>query len=140
MRTSASSRPEREVAGGFTLLEMLVVLVILGMAAAIVAPSLSRNAERMRDAAERGDVQRALGRLPLVARSTGRSLALAAGEPLPAAWGPWPDGWVVVATTPIAVEASGFCASAEVQAARDGRRHRFVLREPDCSAEERDAS
>ena len=35
---------------GFSLLEMLVVLVLMGLAAALVAPSLSRTADRVREA------------------------------------------------------------------------------------------
>lgn len=52
MQTSATgnrprSRSARRAQAGFTLLEMLTVLVILGMAASLVAHSVSRRSDRM---------------------------------------------------------------------------------------------
>ena len=61
---------------GFTLLEMLVVLVILGMAAGLIAPSLSRTAERVREAGDRDDVRRLLHALPILVRAQGVPLRL----------------------------------------------------------------
>lgn len=124
---------------GFTLLEVLVVLVILGLAAAIVAPPLARTVDRVRESGDREDLRRGLERLPLHAREQGRGLAFAAGTPLPAQGRPWPEGWRVVAATPLRIEASGFCHGGEVQAAGPTGPQRWRLAAPDCRAEAVDA-
>lgn len=124
---------------GFTLLEILVVLVILGMAAALVAPPLARTVDRVREAGERDDVVRALGRLPLYARDGGVALEIAAGDALPAQGEAWPPGWRVVAATPLRIEANGFCVGGEVQADGPAGPRRWRLVAPDCAVEERDA-
>jgi len=124
---------------GFTLLEMLVVLVILGMAAAMVVPPLARTVDRVREAGELDDVRRALERLPLQARKQGRALAFPAGAVLPAQDRPWPEGWRVLAVTPLRIEASGFCHGGEVQASGPVGSRRWRLSAPDCRAEDADA-
>ena len=64
MRTWASCRPEpvsRQCAtAGFTLLEVLVVLVIISMAVAVVAPRLQKTYESVVVSGERADVVRQL--------------------------------------------------------------------------------
>jgi prepilin-type N-terminal cleavage/methylation domain-containing protein len=124
---------------GFSLLEMLVVLVILGMAAALVAPPLARTVERVRESGEREDIARRLGALPAQVRSEGRARAWAAGDALAAPAAAWPEGWRVVAVTPLRIGANGFCAGADVQAAGPSRVHRLRLVAPDCRVEDADA-
>jgi len=124
---------------GFTLLEMLVVLVILGMAAAVVMPPLARTVERVREAGEVDDVRRALERLPLQAREQGRPLVFPAGAVLPAQDRPWPEGWRVVVVSSLRIEASGFCHGGEVQATGSAGPRRWRLRVPDCQAGDADA-
>lgn len=124
---------------GFTLLEMLVVLVILGLAAAVVAPPLARTVERVREAGDRDDLRRGLERLPLQAREQGRALDIPAGTLLPAPGRAWPEGWRLVAATPLRIEASGFCHGGDVQASGPGGPRRWRLEAPDCRAGETDA-
>lgn len=124
---------------GFTLLEMLVVLVILGMAAAVVAPPLARTVDRVREAGDRDEVRRGLERLPVVARGQGQALAFAAGEPVVLPDRPWPEAWRVAAAADFRIEASGFCAGAEVQATGPAGPRRWRLVAPDCRVEDVDA-
>jgi prepilin-type N-terminal cleavage/methylation domain-containing protein len=124
---------------GFTLLELLVVLVILGMAAALVAPPLARTVDRVREAGDRDDVQRALERLPLLARDRGVAIELDAGVEVPSPGGPWPAGWRVVAVSPLRVEANGFCSGGAVQASGPAGTRRWRLSAPGCAVEDADA-
>jgi prepilin-type N-terminal cleavage/methylation domain-containing protein len=124
---------------GFTLLEMLVVLVILGMAAALVAPPLARTVDRVREAGERDDVLRGIERLPLRVRDGGVALEIAAGATLPAWDTPWPAGWRVAAATPLRIEANGFCVGGDVQAEGPAGLRRWRLLAPDCAVEALDA-
>ncbi|MGL6290155.1 MAG: type II secretion system protein [Silanimonas sp.] len=127
------------MARGFTLLEMLVVLVILGLAAAVVAPPLARTLERVREAGDRDDVARGLEALPARAREAGRALVFRAGEPIVIRDRPWPEGWAVVPVAALRVEANGFCQGGTLQVARPSGRTTWALGAPDCRLETADA-
>lgn len=124
---------------GFTLLEMLVVLVILGMAAALVAPALSRTVERVAEAGAREQVARGIARLPLRVREQGVALRLEPGQPLRIDGQPWPDGWDVIAATPVVVAASGYCAGALWRVRTPGGSATWRSLAPDCRVEDADA-
>lgn len=80
---------------GFTLIEMIMVMVILGIAAAIVLPSLREAANNSRARSQAAD---ALGDLQFA-----RSEALSHGEPIAICpstdaancSGNWTDGWII---------------------------------------------
>lgn len=143
MPTSASCLPPTEPRitrmRGFSLLEMLVVLVILGMAAALVAPSLGRTLERVTAAGQRDDLLRRLGQLPAAVRAEGRPREWSAGEPIAIDGVAWPDGWRVIASATVAIEASGFCRGGEVQARAGDSVLRLRLEAPDCRTVDADA-
>lgn len=117
---------------GFSLLEMLVVLVLLGLAAGLVAPSLSRTADRVQAAGDRDDVIRRIQGLPVLARQAGRPLRWEAGSlvELPAL--AWPKDWRVVALTPLELAPNGWCSGAQLQAQRPGLSMRLEAFAPDC--------
>lgn len=120
------------MARGFTLLEMLVVLVILGMAAAVVAPPLARTMERVSEAGHRDDVRRGLESLPGLARAGGRALVFPAGEPMGVPERAWPDGWSVVPVTGLHVEPTGFCRAGAVTVVAPSGPLAWTLETPDC--------
>lgn len=124
---------------GFSLLEMLVVLVLMGLAAALVAPSLSRTADRVQEAGDRDDVRRLLMALPALARQQGGAIRIAAGEPVQPPGRSWPEGWSVLATTAVSITAAGWCEPAIVVARGPATESTYSLRSPDCVVEERDA-
>ena len=117
---------------GFSLLEMLVVLVLLGLAAGLVAPSLSRTAERVQAAGDRDDVLRRVQGLPVMAREVGRTLRWEAGHLVERPGLTWPTGWRVVALTPLELAPNGWCGGAQLQAQGPGLSMRLEALAPDC--------
>lgn len=61
---------------GFTLLEMIVVLAILGLATALVAPSAIRGIDSWRRQSELDSLLDQIRALPGNARATGKAIAI----------------------------------------------------------------
>ena len=135
MRTSAIPRPRNLRPAGFTLLELVVVLALLGLATALVAPSGFRMIASWRRATE---VDAALGALVALGASTqqrGRALHLAAG-PIPAtAVAGLPQGWTVVLMQPLTVQTNGACSGTRGELRAEGYVRAFALQAPFCRAE-----
>lgn len=107
MPTSGAKRlPE----SGFTLLEVIVVLAIMGMATALVAPSAIRGIDSWRRQAVFDALNDQVRSLPARARSTGVAIVLdddtLAGDAPPLRMDP---GWQVSAPEPWRVHANGAC-------------------------------
>lgn len=120
---------------GFTLLELVVVLALLGLATALVAPSGMRMIESWRRASDVDASLGTLGAMGARVRETGRSLRLEPG-PVPAQELPGlPDGWTVVLHEALEVQANGACgdSSGELSDAT-GYVQPFVVRAPFCRA------
>lgn len=118
---------------GFSLLEMLVVLAILGLAAGLVAPSLFRTVDRVRAAGQRDAIQRLILAMPVIARSEGRAIVWSPGAAVSAPAGSaWPEGWQVYPLTPLYVGINGWCSGARLEARGPGERMGFEVLSPDC--------
>ena len=117
---------------GFSLLELLVVLVLLGLAAGLIAPSLSRTADRVQAAGDRDDVLRRIQGLPAMARQAGRPFRWEAGSLVERPGIVWPSGWRVVALTPLELAANGWCEGGQLQAQGAGLSMRLEALAPDC--------
>lgn len=122
---------------GFTLLEMLVVLVLMGLAAGLVAPSLSRTADRVQAAGDRDALLRRVQSLPILARQAGHPLRWEAGAVVEGSAVSWPAGWRVVALTPLDIAPSGWCGGAQLQAQGPDLALRLEALAPDCRVVER---
>ncbi|GAB6195023.1 pilus assembly FimT family protein [Lysobacter xanthus] len=131
MPTSATC-PRAEVRG-FTLLELVVVLTIMGLAAAMAAPSLFRSIEswRARDAVEA--LRDQMHGLPAKARSSGRSIVLGeTKDPPPFDVQP---GWTVAIPRPWTVRANGYCEGGEVALSQGARTWTLRASAPFCDVE-----
>lgn len=117
MPISVSCRRNTPVPGfvpGFTLLEVLVVLVLIAGAIAIVAPRLERTYAAIVSSGDRAESIRQIERLPGIVRATGRPLELPARSDALAQLLTLPEGWRVETAGPFLIEASGACHGASL--------------------------
>lgn len=136
--TSASCPPESR---GFTLLELLVVMAVVGLMAALVAPNLQRLVGSIDRATRRDGVVADIAGLSYRAYVLGESFELSEarfgrvlrdGSPVLAL----PEGWKVTVARPIQFGFNGLCSGGEVVVrAPDGVVETLRLRAPDCKLE-----
>lgn len=99
---------------GFTLLEMIVVLLLIGLITAVVMPGLQRMSASIDRALKRDQVESLINALPMFVRESGRGFLLrergSVSESLPALGRQLAeiDGGIE-AESPIFISASGFC-------------------------------
>lgn len=114
----AFSRPSGSAAkaAGFTLLEMIVVLAILGLATAMVAPSALRSIDTWRRQTEQDKLLDQIRALPGNARATGRGVIIS-DETLAAAKPPLQIAadWTLRVPAPWRVNPNGVCEGGEVE-------------------------
>ena len=140
------TRPPR----GFTLLELLVVLALVGLVTAVAAPGLERLYAALTRASERDYVLDQFAGLGLRAMHQGRSFVVFGSEgapasalPAPAAllvrdgYEPFaidlPEGWELRLEPPLRVRASGVCLGAELVLQHRGTEDsRLDLQAPWC--------
>jgi prepilin-type N-terminal cleavage/methylation domain-containing protein len=129
----------RDDAAGFTLLEMLVVLAILGLLAALAFPALATAYDRARFAFGRDTIERELDLLPLRAYSQSRRLVLDyANGQLPeeptreTVTLPLPDGWRARTEAPIVFTETGICLGGDVTLAIGDATFAYRLDAPRC--------
>jgi general secretion pathway protein G len=145
MRTSATCRrnkegrkiPGRPATAGFTLIEILVVLVILGFIAGLALPGLQRMMQSAQLASERSFILGELGNLGYRAYITGRPITL--GEPRQEGGAPpfdLPEGWRLVFPKPISYRFNGLCSGGSVTLiSPDDRQETLDLVAPRCRIE-----
>ena len=120
-------------ARGFTLLELLIVLALVGVAAAVVVPGLARTYDAIVASGERADVVRALERLPLDAAAASRPLRLDPREPGALAERlALPEGWTVRLLDALEIERSGYCHPARVAVTHRDATETWRLASPAC--------
>lgn len=136
MPTSGSSRRNKGRAvrdRGFTLLELLIVLALIGLVAAVVVPGLARTYEAIVGSGERADVARALEGVPLRVRASGEALRV---DPADASAFidllDLPAGWRVVLQEPLRIERSGLCHPAKVRVSGRDVTENWMLTSPSC--------
>ena len=137
MPTSGSCRRSRpRTAPGFSLLEMLVVLALVSIIAALVAPRLSGMVRAIASSGERAEVARQIEQLPLLARSGSHPILAGEDEPLVAEGLSLPAGWTVSAATPLRVAANGICHPARLRVEGAGVVEEWSVAAPDCKVEQ----
>ena len=121
------------VARGFSLLELLIVLALLGLVSALVAPRLQRTYEAIASSGDRAEVYRQLERLPRLARLAGRAIVVPeGGAGALAAELALPEGWVVSPLEPLRIEANGLCRGGRVRILGAGTEEDVALTAPTC--------
>lgn len=131
--------------GGYTLLEMVVVLALLAMATALVAPAGYRMIQAWRDASEVDAVVGELRSLSWRARAEGNALHAPAGHALGADMPAGsagvqvaaprldlPDGWTLVFDTPLQIGANGVCQDSDMTLTTARQVLRLRLEAPYC--------
>ena len=133
MPTSDSCRrSERGIARGFSLLEMLVVLAVVSIMVALVAPRLAGTVRAIASSGERAETVRQLELLPLLARSQGQPIVAAADAALVAEGLAFPDGWRATALDPLRIAANGICQPGRLRVEGGGTAEEWTLAAPDC--------
>ncbi|MEO5566510.1 MAG: prepilin-type N-terminal cleavage/methylation domain-containing protein [Luteimonas sp.] len=129
---SAIHRRRNPRASGFTLLELVVVLALLSLATALVAPQGFRMIASWRRATETDAVLGALVALGAQAQQQGRVLKFDTG-PVPANAIPGlPEGWTVVLSEPLTVQVNGACSGTRGELKSEGYVRGFALSAPFC--------
>lgn len=122
---------------GFTLLELVVVLAILGLATALAAPNILRSVETWQARAELDRLVEQVRGLPATARSRGERLRIdteglrAENAVLQAA-----EGWRLSAEEPWHVHGNGYCEGGALTLAGGSREYRLAVRAPFCDVDE----
>ena len=108
-------RMQRMRHGGFTLLEMIVVLAILGLASALVGPSMVRGIDTWRRQAAMDGLLDQLRALPGNARGSGKPIAITDAT-LGSSTPPLhiDADWTLHVPKPWSVGANGVCHGGEV--------------------------
>ena len=132
----AFSRPGRSaaIAAGFTLLEMIVVLAILGLATALVGPSAIRGIDSWRRQAELDSLLDQIRALPGDARANGKSITISdqtlkdpAAPPLRVG-----NDWTLSVPTVWVVNPNGVCQGGDVFLATDYGSRTIAVAGPFC--------
>jgi prepilin-type N-terminal cleavage/methylation domain-containing protein len=118
---------------GFTLLEMLVVLALIGVMAGIALPNFSRFLDSFSVRNQWAGVERELADIPYQVFVSGSSFQLdssSAGKRLTSL----PEGWGVEVATPILYRFSGWCEGGRLAViSASGERRNYQLAAPTCS-------
>jgi prepilin-type N-terminal cleavage/methylation domain-containing protein len=149
-RSRSAAAPSQ---GGFTLLELLLVMVILAGLTAVAMPQFVQLYARVRASFERADLEQQLLELPQLVRQRGRGGVLldsapdasanaALAEAVPAGSSEleqWetlpidlPPGWIMRVPNPVFYQFTGACSGGEVDLSLPPSFFRYILTPPLC--------
>ncbi len=123
---------------GYTLIELLIVLVIMGLLMGLTTPRLMQMYDSVVFSLERDDILFQLGSLPFSVYQRGESFRILASvdEPNPTLL-ILPDGWQIdqLRTSDIVYNPLGYCSGGEVVFEKNTRELRVQLESPMCRPE-----
>ncbi|WP_100655921.1 prepilin-type N-terminal cleavage/methylation domain-containing protein [Alteromonas flava] len=120
---------------GYTLLELLIVLVLMGLLMGLTAPRLAQMYDSVSFSLQRDDVLFQLQSVPFMVFQRGESFRLLDLNEAPDADVlALPDGWQLdeIGTTDVTYNALGFCSGGEATFVKEDRRLRVQLDAPMC--------
>ena len=138
MRTWGLPRMTHSKIQGFTLLEILLVLLIVGLAGTIVVPRVSVIYDNLVLRGERDALLRDIRALPLQARAAGRGFIGVSSDPASALTQHIhvPMHWSVEFSDTLRYQANGFCVGGTVRLVHDsGAVWHYGLASPYCEPE-----
>ena len=136
MRRSATSQ---QADNGFTLIELVVALAIIGLGLTFVLPRMMAWADRLAFSARQQRFEDALAELGSRARRSGRSVVLRSTDLAPNPNEPspieLPSSWSLTVEPPIAFRYDGICTGGKLRLSFPAGERSYRLRPPYCRPE-----
>jgi len=120
---------------GYTLLELLIVLVVIGLLSSIAFPRLKVLYDGGRFIYEKDEVVRQLASLGYKAYATSTRFTLLDSQSDEGEALELPEGWRVVAESPVEYRENGVCSGGLVRLLQGERSIRLKLSPPFCRPE-----
>ncbi len=134
MLMSGSYQTPSKPRGGYTLLEILFVLMLIGLVGSLVVPRVDGLYDSVALSGEREDILNSLRTLSAYTRNEGVNLELDSEAARALLSAELSDGWSMSAEQDLRFLANGFCTGGAVILRHDsGRSWRYLLDAPYCT-------